>query len=352
MGNMKKIKIIMQADCNKELIHPQYRDLIHWALYLNPEKYDISFFCTGQIDERILKRNNIKIICLNNKKILDTIKQIFHIVFCKYDVIISSEIKMIDYFYLKFRKLMLCKKKVIMFISHLLPYVHTKYGHTIFRMADLNIALSELTRKTFQDYFNEDIPVLNNIYDLSLFKPLKKYNERKKIVCIGSLNQTRKEPYIFISLVIEFPDVDFYWIGDGYYLNFMKNKIKKDHIENLTMMGNISQYQLSIVLPTFDIFVFTSIFDCFPNSIVEALACGLPVVAFDIWEPEAVIDNRTGYVVKSVFEMKEKLKYLLENEEVLTEMSKNARKRAYDFKGSKLAPKLELLIDSLVNNLE
>lgn len=54
----------------------------------------------------------------------------------------------------------------------------------------------------------------------------------------------------------------------------------------------------SLPIANFDAFIYTSAFDGLPNIVLEALGCGLPVIAPDIGGiSEAVVDGETGYLV-------------------------------------------------------
>ena len=77
------------------------------------------------------------------------------------------------------------------------------------------------------------------------------------------------------------------------------------------------------------------------------MACGLPVIAFDQYGPEAVVDGSTGFVVNSEFVMLEKLKILLHTPGLIEKFSKNARTRASNYSGTQLKGKLEDIIDEM-----
>jgi glycosyltransferase involved in cell wall biosynthesis len=66
-----------------------------------------------------------------------------------------------------------------------------------------------------------------------------------------------------------------------------------------------------------------------PNASLEAMAMGLPVIAFDSGGlREQVISGKTGYVVRSAAELAKRAKTLLTDRERLAKMSRQARNRA------------------------
>ncbi|MGI5828459.1 MAG: glycosyltransferase, partial [Patescibacteria group bacterium] len=79
-----------------------------------------------------------------------------------------------------------------------------------------------------------------------------------------------------------------------------------------------------------DIFLFTSIAENCPLTVLEAMGSGLPVIAFDVGGTgELIQDTKTGYLVKTgdAEKMIGKLKLLIRNEKLLKENGRRARKR-------------------------
>ncbi|TAE08495.1 MAG: glycosyltransferase [Bacteroidetes bacterium] len=72
-----------------------------------------------------------------------------------------------------------------------------------------------------------------------------------------------------------------------------------------------------------DVFVVPSLEDNLPNTVMEAMACGVPVVAFKVGGiPDMIQDNENGLLVspENSQELAKKINYLLENEEVRTRL--------------------------------
>jgi glycosyltransferase involved in cell wall biosynthesis len=74
-----------------------------------------------------------------------------------------------------------------------------------------------------------------------------------------------------------------------------------------------------------DVFVLPSFYEGMPLTVLEAMACGLPVVAFRVGGlPDCVFDDINGYLVEpgNIKELIEKIKLAYENRERL---GKNGR---------------------------
>jgi len=78
-----------------------------------------------------------------------------------------------------------------------------------------------------------------------------------------------------------------------------------------------------------DVYLLLSRADNLPNALVEASACGTPVITLDNGGcPEALNNKKSGYVVEDSKEAIEALKDILSNEAKQKEFSQNARKFA------------------------
>ncbi|QHT70545.1 glycosyltransferase [Rhodocytophaga rosea] len=90
-----------------------------------------------------------------------------------------------------------------------------------------------------------------------------------------------------------------------------------------------SENELSLAFAAADIFITTSIEDNLPNTVLESLACGTPVVGFRIGGiPDMVIEGETGLLAspKNISELAERMQWLLKNAKERNEMGKKGRK--------------------------
>ncbi|MFN3550540.1 MAG: glycosyltransferase family 4 protein [Endomicrobiia bacterium] len=119
--------------------------------------------------------------------------------------------------------------------------------------------------------------------------------------------------------------IRFLIIGDGEQRNFLISLSKKLNVEEkikfLSWQKNVKEF-----LVITDIFVMTSLWEGLPRSAVEALVCGVPVVAYSVDGLNDIIKSGTnGFLVKpkDIFSLAEKIIFLLTNNEVYNNIKKN-----------------------------
>jgi glycosyltransferase involved in cell wall biosynthesis len=144
---------------------------------------------------------------------------------------------------------------------------------------------------------------VSNGLDLSVFKPYEKQLARevfqipmdKKIflfVC-DNLENTRKGFSILLNAITQLNRTSL-----GFYaLGFSQNKY-----EHINLLGNIKEEKLlALLYSAADAFILPSLSDNLPNTMLESIACGTPVIAFPIGGiPDAVKHAFTGVLCDSL----------------------------------------------------
>jgi glycosyltransferase involved in cell wall biosynthesis len=100
---------------------------------------------------------------------------------------------------------------------------------------------------------------------------------------------------------------------------------------NVKPLGHVAQQDLPDLLRACDIFVSATLADNLPYTIIEAMACGKPVVAFAVGGvPEQIVDGQTGRLTppKDAAALGEALLDLLSSEGKLAAFGRAARLRA------------------------
>ena len=117
----------------------------------------------------------------------------------------------------------------------------------------------------------------------------------------------------------------------------------KEEISDGVFIDWVEQSKLPAIYSSADLLLLPSRFDTFCNVVLEALSCGLPVIAYNNKGPKDIIlHNQCGYLVKTVNEMADKAIDYLQSD--LRESFRAAAiKRSKNFDA-------EIIIDELLNS--
>lgn len=179
---------------------------------------------------------------------------------------------------------------------------------------------------------------------------LRERNERGlKIGACGRLTYARN-PDAFVKLAQRVTDsrndVGFVWIGDGELRRTADDMITDMNLRSrCEITGWLSPEDVGKRMADLDIFVHFSRWEGLPNSVLEAMAHGLPVVASDIpGNRDVVTDEINGYLVKSEIQLLERVLELVDQPELRRKMGRAGRQRVEnDFTLDKTISALERL---------
>lgn len=135
--------------------------------------------------------------------------------------------------------------------------------------------------------------------DTDLFSPdgKQKKPEEKTIITVGRVSKDKN-----LDDFCKIPGYRKILAGDGPYLSTLELKYP-----DVQFTGYIPHNELKNIYNRAHVFVFPSKFDTFGLVILEAMACGLPVVAYDVPSPSDIVeDGVTGYLGESLEENLEK----------------------------------------------
>lgn len=108
-------------------------------------------------------------------------------------------------------------------------------------------------------------------------------NERFSIVNVGRLTHAKGQWHLIRALVDvreEIPDIKLFILGEGELRGYLQDLIRSLNLEeHVFLMGH--QDRPFEYMSAADVFVFPSISEGFGNVVVEALACGVPVISSD-----------------------------------------------------------------------
>jgi glycosyltransferase involved in cell wall biosynthesis len=99
------------------------------------------------------------------------------------------------------------------------------------------------------------------------------------------------------AVVRQVPDTRFVIAGDGELRQGLERQIREHHLEKHVLLAGFRPDVLSLH-KAFDVFVMSSVTEGLGTSLLDAMACGKPIVATSTGGiPEVVIDGQTGILV-------------------------------------------------------
>jgi glycosyltransferase involved in cell wall biosynthesis len=133
------------------------------------------------------------------------------------------------------------------------------------------------------------------------------------------------------------------WVGDGHLRPQTERLIEREGLsDRFLLLGD--RDDVPRLLPAFDVFAMSSLWEGLPCSVVEAMTCGIPVVATAVNSvPEVVIPGETGLLTRPADpeSLKTGLAYMLDHPAEAKRMAENARVRiGAQFRPEQLGPEL------------
>ncbi len=126
------------------------------------------------------------------------------------------------------------------------------------------------------------------------------------------------------------PDVRFVIAGDGELRPALERQIREHRLEKHVVLAGFRPDVLSLH-KAFDIFVMSSVTEGLGTSLIDAMACGKPIVATSVGGiPEVVVDGETGFLVapRDHEAMARAITALLKDEALRRRMGEAGRTRA------------------------
>ena len=156
----------------------------------------------------------------------------------------------------------------------------------------------------------ERVVVLRNGVDLNLFRPMDRVLARRELGVtrrvIGSVGHLveRKGHQHIIRALPQLPDTDLIIVGGGPDRRVLEKLAARTGVgDRVRFLGSVDQHQLCGIYNGLDAVVLASSREGWPNVLLEAMACGTPVVASPVWgTPEIVAAPEAGVLMPTVDE--------------------------------------------------
>lgn len=183
-------------------------------------------------------------------------------------------------------------------------YVTNTFLKIFYPKMDIIVAQSNYMKTDLTKSYRVDpnrVVVINNALSDKFEKKLQDircYPKKNYILYAGRLEK-QKGLYFLLEAFsyINNKEIWLYMIGDGSQKKELMGECERlgiaDRVKFISYTNNIEEYYSSAKLT-----VLTSYFEGFPNVLIESIACGTPVVSFDLPSgPSEIITEKNGILV-------------------------------------------------------
>jgi N-acetyl-alpha-D-glucosaminyl L-malate synthase BshA len=194
------------------------------------------------------------------------------------------------------------------------------------------------------------IKVIPNFVNTGIFKKERDFDEREYIIHCSNFRKVKRAEKVFKSfLMIKDkinPKTKLVFIGQGPDREKIEKEVREKNISDKVIFKELkSPEDMSYFLNKSLVAVYPSLFENFSLSILEAMSCGVPVVATKVGGIPEVLNNENGFLIKNIKKPeKEITKAILEiisNRKKWETLSKNAEKTAKNFSTDKIIKEYE-----------
>lgn len=175
------------------------------------------------------------------------------------------------------------------------------------------------------------ISVVPNGVDVDRFRPADKVNREKfpQLLFVGRLTQQKGLFYLLEAVAMLDEPFTLTIVGDGDQQSPLETKAAELGIGNrIHFAGWCSREDIINYYTTADVFVFPSLDEGMPNVVLEAMACGLPIIATNIPGCEELVsEGKNGYLVppRDPASLAERLRQLIVSPDLREETGRESR---------------------------
>lgn len=159
----------------------------------------------------------------------------------------------------------------------------------------------------------ERVAYIKNTVDSEIFYPLSSEEKQEKVALARKLKLSedtqfvlfagrlhpQKDPVLLVRAIAALADLNVHLLiaGDGELAGQVRDEIEQLGLsKRVTMLGSVVQTELARLHRVASAFVLTSAYEGLPLAVLEALACGTPVVATECGETPKILPANCGVI--------------------------------------------------------
>jgi glycosyltransferase involved in cell wall biosynthesis len=350
------IRILVDSLADDGLTNAQMTNAREIIRRLDPNRFHVSVFYVNRPDPMIEERPNTRLIRL--LKHGQTVRIFQEFVFGHHQVLFYMKAAPASKYYMTLRRKWYDDHITIGTVESQSdvrnePTISAAavrlWENTVLRCEFL-FSNSQAVSRSLQREYGLSSEIVATGVDTKFFTPAwnRPPNSRPRVLFAGSLRPF-KQPHLLLEAAVRFPGTDNVIAGDGIMAQELRTTAQQRNLANVVFLGPLTALSLRREYQQADIFLFPSKWEGSPKVILEAAACGLPVIARKDYCPETVIDGETGYLVGSDEEMYDKLRELLSNPGLRQKLGRAGRLLSERFDWDLITKKWEAIFQQLIS---
>ena len=169
-----------------------------------------------------------------------------------------------------------------------------------YRSADAIIVTSQEAKQYVSKTFgipSGKIVVIPNYIDTELFRPLNIEKIPNRLIFVGRFAEEKNLLNLLMAMK-DIPHAELVLVGDGPLESALREFAQRHRI-NVTFAGRIPNDELPVLLNSAEAFVLPSLYEGNPKALLEAMACGLPVIVTPVEGNREVVKHKVnGYLTR------------------------------------------------------
>jgi glycosyltransferase involved in cell wall biosynthesis len=326
---MKPVNILVDSLADEGLTNAQMINAREIVTRLDSDRFSVTMFVHGPPSIQISSRPNTRLIQLPNR--LQTIPLLAQFLFGRQEIIFYLKASPASRWYLRMRSLRGSHSLIVGTVESqtdwrdetITPQTTRLVEETVLR-CDYLFSNSAFVKRSLEINYGRQSEVVPTGVDTDFFVPNLKRpaNPRPRVLFVGAL-RAFKGPQVVLDAAQRYPEADFVLVGDGVMAQQLR--ARAGGLANVTMRGTLGRTAVRDEYRSADIFLFPSRWEGSPRALLEAAASGLPVIARKDYEPESVIDGKTGFLTASDDETVSRLGKLLANPNLCRTLGESGR---------------------------
>src|SRR6202035_27242 len=339
-SRIRPITIFTPSSAGEDNTNAQNLTVKEIVARLPSEQFQVIMMSEGKPDPRIAARKNTELILWTEH--WNTVRLFKRCLFRRPDIYFFPRYGPLDRAFFDLRKYLGKRTALVSYVVMMMNDLTSRglIGRSIVE-ADRVCVNSKYVGDTVREKFGLESTTIYDGVDRRFFFSCPVDREIRSsnspvVLYAGSL-QPRKRVELVIQQSVRWPGVQFRIAGRGETEERCRVLCREHNCHNVSFLGHLSSSQLGEEMRKADVFFFPSLLEGHPQVLGQAAACGLPVVAMNVYRPDYVLHGETGYLAESDAELTEKLDVLLRDSALRQSMASAAACHSRKFDWDQIA---------------